>query len=53
MVVLQQTTESLPTGDAAVNWRLIASREKQHIADPLVIPFFVIMRHELSNGSPE
>ena len=52
MVVLQQTTQPLPTGDAVVEWHLIASWENQHVAQPLMVLFFVIMRHELANGSP-
>ena len=53
MVVLQQPTQTLPTGDAHGDWRLIASREDQHVAEPLMIPFFVIMRHELANRSSQ
>ena len=54
MVVLQQTTQTLPTGDALADWRLIASRrEDQYVPEPLMIPFFVIMRHELANRSSQ
>jgi len=51
MVVLQETAEALTAGDAVVDWRLNANREDQHVAQPLVIAFFVIMRHELANRS--
>jgi hypothetical protein len=55
MVVLQETAQTLPTGDAVAFWRLSGdgdNRENQHIAQPLMIAFFVIMRHELANRSP-
>ena len=35
-----------------MTWRLTANRENQHIAQPLVIGFLVIVRHELANRSP-
>src|SRR5262249_21842398 len=53
MVVLQQTTQALPAGDAVVEWHLIVSWDNQHVAQPLMVPFFVIMCHELANGSPQ
>src|SRR5262249_14811655 len=53
IVVLQQTTQTLSTGDAVVGPHLIAGWDNQHVAQPLMIPFFVIMRHEFVNGSPQ
>ena len=49
MVVRQETAQTLTTGDAVVDWRLTAKRENQHVAQTLMMPFFVIMRHELAN----
>jgi len=31
---------------------VIANWEYQHVAEPLMIPFFVIMGNELANRSP-
>ncbi len=52
MVVLQETAQTLTTGDAVVGGRLTTNRDNQHVAETLMIPFFVIMRHELANRSP-
>jgi hypothetical protein len=48
-----QTTQALPADDALVDWRVIASRQDQYVAEPLMIPFFMIVRHELANRSSQ
>jgi hypothetical protein len=50
MIVLQQTAQTLATNDGVVAWRLNARREDQHVAQALMVPLVVIVRHELANA---
>ena len=43
--------QTFTASDVVLAWRLIVNREDQHVAQPLMIPFFVIMRDELANRS--
>src|SRR5262249_29392922 len=51
MVVLQETAQTLTADEAVAPSRLSAKREKQHVAQALMVPLLVIMRHELANCS--
>ena len=55
MIVLEQPAEPLLTANVPVSWGMgeYSSRKQELIAFALMIPFFVIMQDEISNGFSE
>lgn len=51
-VVLQEAAQTLAADDALVASRLSAKREKQHVAQALMVAFMVIVRDELAYRAP-
>ena len=55
MIVVEQSAEPLLTANVPVSWGVgeYSSRKQELIAFALMIPFFVIMQDEISNGFSE
>ena len=53
MVVVQHPAQSLPSPDRSTMFRQTSLGSNEAVAEPLVIPFLMVMCHELPDRLPQ